>query len=486
LGNEATYTDVSSLGDAGDRRFVVVVPVDSSGPDLCKVITSAIAIGYPSPIIVNWGKDFHKGGGFGSSHLGKITGALEYLDGVTGDSGHDDDRLQENDLVLIVDAYDIWFQLPPELLIRRFHENNRLANERLAQQWVGKNMPMKQTVIVSSQKKCFPLDAGSNLHCDALPDSPLRTDLYGASTDMDPEVNPNGYHDVRPKFINSGSMMGPVGDMRRFLRRAKHKLDSGVANDVHLFSDQGIFGEVLGEQEAWRNWRRLLQRSKGPLASEATAIIQRDMEYHVGLDYYQNLFIPTVMEDDDGQFVKLSNYTAIARYSSDLGISPVRVNGIPDDLQGLHNPLSHLLSVADSLSWEEMPLYTDFFTTAVPPVVHHNAHKDGRKERRTTWWDRTWYFPYLRDLLMMQINDYQLKPLAKLMSDKGGEVVYWAPASQDGKRNPRNFNDTVSKNKELMEELDFDDVCRFEDEKDGHHWYDEVFRDHKGPLQGRS
>lgn len=480
----ATYNSAYSLGDAGDRRFVVVVPADSPGPDLCKVITSAIAIGYPSPIIVNWGKDFHKGGsGFGSSHLGKIMGTLEYLDGVTGESGHDDDKLRDDDLVLIVDAYDIWFQLPPEVLIRRYHQNNQLANERLAEQWAGRNLPMKQTILVSSQKKCFPQGVGSDLHCGALPDSPLPSDLYGASTDMNPEKNPNGYHDVRPKFLNSGSIMGPVGDMRRFLRRAKHKVDSGIANEVHLFSDQGVFSEILGEQEAWRSWQRLLKTSSKALNREASAIVQQNMEYHVGLDYYQNLFIPTVMEDDDGQFVSPNNATAIARYSDILGISPVRVNGVPEDLRGVHNPLADLEHVQGKLSWEEMPMYTDFFTTAVPAVVHHNAHKDGRKNRRTTWWDRTWYFPHLRDLMTMQTSRTQLEPLAKLKSSKGGQVVYWAPASDSQRHKPRNFNVSASQNKELMGELDFNDVCRFEDEGDSHHWYNEVFRDNKGGFE---
>lgn len=459
------------------------MPVDGPGPDLCKVLTSAIAIGYPSPIIVNWGKDFHKGGGFGSSHLGKITGALEYLDGVTGESGHADDKLNDNDLVLIVDAYDIWFQLPPGVLLQRFHENNRKANERLAEQWNGNDVPMKQTIIVSTQKKCFPLpDAGSNLHCDALPDSPLPSDLYGPSTDMDPNVNPNGYHDIRPKFINSGSIMGPVGDMRKFLRQAKHKMDAGIANDVHLFSDQGIFGEVLGEQEVWRNWQRMLHRSRAlPIGEEATTI-QQNMEYHVGLDYYQNLFIPTVMEDDDGQFIRLSNRTTIAEYSSDLGISPVRLEGAPNDLSGVHNPLADVAKDRENLSWEEMPLYADFYTTAVPVIVHHNAHKDGRKERRTQWWDRTWYFPHLRALVTMQLQRTELQPLAMLDTENGSKVVYTAPISHTTKRRPRKFISPPGDKAEPIEEVDFRDVCRFEEEKEGQHWYDEVFRDNKGPL----
>lgn len=42
----------------GNRRFVVILPASTPSPSLCKTITSAIALGYPMPVIVNWEVNF--------------------------------------------------------------------------------------------------------------------------------------------------------------------------------------------------------------------------------------------------------------------------------------------------------------------------------------------------------------------------------------------------------------------------------------------
>ncbi|KAH7162075.1 hypothetical protein B0J13DRAFT_632887 [Dactylonectria estremocensis] len=468
----------------GQRRFVVVIPADGPNPDLCKLITSAIALGYPSPVIVNWGEtSFKVEGGFWGPYLGKISGTLEYLDRVTLPDTNKGDILTDDDLVLIVDAYDVWFQLPPNMLLQRYHESNRKANARLAKQWgTSDEMPMKQTVIVSAQKRCFPtLKEGSNLHCDAVPESDLMPDVYGPQTD----ANANHYHEVRPRFMNSGSFMGPAGDMKRYFRRVKERLEKGLASELPYPGDQGIFAEIWGEQEVWRQWRRDFHSSlTGDLPNhEAAAFIQRDCEFHIGLDYSQNLFLPTVYEENDGRFISLNEKAVIEKHSKDLGISPIHLQGVPKDLVGTHNPLSDIVpkGSSETVDWGDMPLYADFFTTAVPVVLHHNAWKHGLKERRTKWWDQTWYFSHLRQLLEQQMKPRKLRPLVTLPTHNG-QLVYFAPKSDAEKRKPRAYNQKTVKTG--FREIELDDVCRYEDEtKDSReHWYDEVFRDGKGPM----
>lgn len=482
---EVRYSSELEDITARDQRFVVVVPADSPGPDLCKLVTSAIALGYPSPIIVNWGKDFQKTEDhFGSSHLGKITGTLEYLDWITRKTANEGDRLDDQDLVLVVDAYDIWFQLPPEVLLRRYHEANKKANARLVHQWgAAEEVPMQQSIIISTQKRCFPtIKSGSNLHCDDLPESNLRPDLYGPKTDRPSR----GFHEVRPRYVNSGSIMGPAGDMKRYFRRVQETMERGLSDGTELTSDQGIFGEVLGEQEVWRKWRRERRASlDGDLPNdEGTALIQRNFEFHVGLDYAQDMFLPTVYEENDGDFVAINNGSVIDSKSYDLGISPTRVNGLPGDIEEARNPLKDLVpnQGSEAYDWGDLALYVDFFTAAIPAVLHHNAWKNGLKERRVTWWDRTWFFPYLRQLLNLRLTPGKRKALAKIPA-RGGDRVYWAPRSDEQKRKPRLFDvQTVAQG---LDELDFGDVCRYPDEEkdgDGKHWYDEVFRDGAGAL----
>lgn len=205
---------------------------------VCQEITSAAS---PN------NDDSHCKGWQAGSHLAKITGSLEYLDLATKPDTPKENRLEENDIVVLTDSYDCWFQLPPNVLLKRYHEANTQANRRLAAGWKGRgDLPFEQTIIVSAQKKCFPpSSSGSVLHCDELPEGPVRKDLYGPKTDL----NPSKFHDVRPKFLNSGRMIGPVGDMRRYFRRVQERMQRGLINGKDLYSDQGVFGEIFAEQE---------------------------------------------------------------------------------------------------------------------------------------------------------------------------------------------------------------------------------------------
>ncbi|KFA55669.1 hypothetical protein S40293_05266 [Stachybotrys chartarum IBT 40293] len=479
---------------AGDRRFVVVVPADDPNPDLCKVVTSAIALGYPSPVVLNWGKDFNKHGkDFGSSHLGKITGTLEYLEEMTRSDADDGDRLSDDDLVLVVDAYDVWFQLPPEVMLRRYHAQNQEADRRLEAQWPGSSpveQTMRQSIIVSTQKRCWPTpkDSPSRLHCHALPESPLRRDLYGPGTDTRSLLNP--WHDYRPRFLNSGTILGPAGDMRRYFRRVKEKMDRTLAaNGGRLASDQGVFAEVLGEQEIWRTWRRdrAYNSSSGVSPEEAVMMAGADFEFGVGLDYSQQMSLPTNYEEHDGQFVLLKDEDRIEQLSHRLGISPKRLSGVPSDLALAHNPLRDVAAAGEAVGgWDAMPVYADFFTTAVPVILHHNAYRLGRKYRRTQWWSQTWFFPHLRALLELRLNarGEAPRPLATLPARGGGSLTYWAPASDATKKHPRVFEADEVAGGQGLAELEFGELCRWptEDEGSWRHWYDEVFRDGKGPI----
>ncbi|KAF9870626.1 hypothetical protein CkaCkLH20_11932 [Colletotrichum karsti] len=489
--NENNLAPLPAIEKGGPRRLRVIVPADGPSPDLCKMLMSALVSEYPSPVIVNWGRDFHKSPGwFGGSHLGKIDGTLEFLDAITSDRAPKDERLGADDLVLVVDAYDLWFQLPPSLLVRRYMAQNHAADQRILKEWgVSSNswfsstsnktdfIP-RQSIIISTQKKCWPDPTlGADPHCDELPESSAREDLYGPHTDEDPEQ----FHDVRPRYVNSGSFMGPVGDMRRMLRRAQEKVDEKRAAGVDIFSDQGIFAEMFGEQEMWRASKRQYRASAKEDPSRISEIeLEADrFEYGIGLDYIQDLFTPTVFEEDDGEYVVLSNETALLKAAEDRVIIPPRVHGVPEDILGVRNPISGA-GVDTEMEWSEMPLYTDFWSTSVPVIVHHNAHRNGLKDHRLSeWWKRTWFFPHLRRLLEIQGQPKNPKPLLKIAGQHGAEdLVYWAPQADENKRKTRIFNNEKLK-EEGLPESDWNSLCINEGHEE---WWKEMFQDGKGPL----
>ncbi|KFA79345.1 hypothetical protein S40288_03530 [Stachybotrys chartarum IBT 40288] len=455
------------------RRFSMVIPVTSSSPDLCKTIVTGLALGYPSPIIINWHIDYHAITKWdGGKNLPKIPGFVNYLDAAMHPDVHPSERLEEDDIVLMVDAFDVWFQLPAEVMLRRYHEINEQANARLRRQWKGPDpMPMFQTVVAASGKNCHPQPAsGSNLHCDKLPISPLRDDLYGPETDKN-LTNPR---DNRPRYINGGVYIGPAGDMRRLFRRAMQKMEAGINQGVHLFSEQGVPGEVLGEQEVWRQWRR----DNEVTGDDAMALMDRDFEYHFGLDYAQTLSVQTYWTDTpdglfDGAFVTLNNQTSIDEYSKQLGISPVRLKGVPEDIKRAQHPLAHISE--DPPDWGDMPLYADFFTESVPVIVHHNGFKD----RRTKWWTRPWFHRPLRHLLTSHMAPIDPAVPLATVEEEDSTTKYWFLEAEHTDRRPRRMNDTA---RARLRSMNFGELCHFEDKSDVH-WWEEVFRDAEGPLE---
>lgn len=462
------------------RRLVVLLPASKPDPSLCKVITSAIAMGYPSPHIINWGRKMEDGkdGWWGGPHLSKIIGAVEYLEWMSRDIVHEGDRLRDDDLVFLVDAYDVWFQLPPEVLIKRWHGANQEANRRLAKQWTSAGPPpFSQLIVMSSQKRCYPdWDDGSNPHCGDLPDSPLRNDLYGPETDNGVE------HLLKPKFANSGSILGPFKEMKRYLRQVRNQMEKLKADGKWMKSDQGIFSQVLGEQEIWRKYVMAAQECKQIHYDQGTRMMLDHFEFQVGLDYSQQITIPTESAHEDGRILRVNDQAFIAEHSKELGIDPVRLTAVPKDIQLARNPLQGLAIVPDEqLNWADMPLYADFFTRAIPATIHHNAWADGRKGRNKEWWDQTWFFPHLRELLTHNLQPGTLAPLANVTL-AGGNVLYWALPSDEFQRKPRVFD--VGRSGEGLPEVEFEGVCRWWNETETweRRWWDEVFRDGKGPL----
>ena len=91
-----------TLGTSGSREtkqahLHIVIPASQPGPNLCKLLLSLEVLGYPAPVLINWGKEYNEPGLVeGGSHLAKITGIADYLDSL----GEDYDE----DIVLMVDG----------------------------------------------------------------------------------------------------------------------------------------------------------------------------------------------------------------------------------------------------------------------------------------------------------------------------------------------------------------------------------------------
>lgn len=418
------------------------------------------------------------------SHLKKITGVLDFLEWATSDDAINGTRLAEDDLILMLDAHDVWLQLPPSVLLQRYFAANDRANERLATQFgASYNAMTRQTILASSQKRCVaPRNKFSHLNCDYVPESPLPDTVFGLFTDSR-LAKPQYW---RPRWLNSGSFMGPAGDMKRYFRRVDERMYqhlTKVEKEDDLSGDQGIFAEIFGEQEVWRYETSMNETGERSFVRRAEAGEQ--FEYHVGLDYNQELFYPTCYSEHSGYFVSLDDTKSVAESSKHAGVEPPRVHGVPKDVNETRMPLAELeQSAAMPNSWASVPLYVDFWTTSIPVAIHHNAWKNGLKNRQRAWWDKTWYFPHLRQLLEFRMwSNSTLLPTGE-MSAASGSLTLWPYPRGESSKAAMLFEQQGESGTRSLRSASWTGVCESSDERadTASRWYDEVFRDGKGPL----
>ena len=394
-------------------------------------------LNFPAPTLINFGKVFDGEGWDKGSHTGKIQGVHEFLSREI--DFHDDD------LVLIIDGYDVWFQLPPEVLVRRYHAMIEEANQRLRREYgtVVRETPWKisgtetvqrykQTVVFGADKLCWPNDTDAPA-CASLPESTLRKDIYGPQTDKDPEGFAN-----RPKYLNSGTVIGPVGDVRAIYRRAMEMVEDGRG----ILGDQFVFAEIFGEQEQQRTavkasskadsskWLLHLSgmQSTNSLTDYIPAPVQNasrssesHFEFSIGLDYHSYLFQTLTHSIDDIEFINFTNTTTLLNAQSLRQIPKPQPLTFPPDLEQARPPYpskntlidlaastllptsSNYESLPDNTTWHNTTLATNVHTQQIPTLLHIN----GDKSPLDTWWSSMWFQPHARTLLRHQMRSPQ-------------------------------------------------------------------------------
>lgn len=440
--------------------FHILIPADRSDVNLCKTILSATILGYPTPTLYNWAKTGDK--------MAKISGGLDYLRAL--DSNHDED------MVLLVDGFDLWFQLSPQIMIDRYNEINNRAHERMRGRVGDEVMDTSattQTIIFSSQKRCWP-GKGDDLSCYAVPESSLPRYIYGPQTDIDVGDTRNPYLKFRQRWLNAGFMIGPVNELRTLFERA---LERAEANPNQEGNDQNVLSTIWGEQEYVREAARLSklppwkrgQRAPRKAFEPATGT---NYEFGIGLDYESALSIPTVFAEYDSQWVVFSDSKTLDKAFSEYNITDPRATSIQADVANEPTPFNSIRNdkaddgrlPTQSMSWKEVPLYTNLWTGIIPAVIHHNAHRNGLKSLRQTVWDRMWFQPYARALLNARMRE-PYKPIA--VSKSNGRKWF---STMDGERSLGAWTD----NAEQGGWMDWTDLCSAQDQE-------EIFRDGKGP-----
>jgi len=421
------------------------MPATERNAHLCKAVTSAMILNYPPPTLIGYGKEFH--GTEYDAMAARVKGIYHYLT----NSKH----LKDNDLVLIVDGFDVLFQLPPEVTIRRFHELLKENNERLRRKYGmvmvatqdGKKRELvqkySQRVLFAASKVCFP-NPPDDVGCVTVPKSTLAPDIYGPKTDSHPDGHLN-----RPRWIHSGGVIGQVGDLKLIYAQVVE----AIGHRRHKHGDQLALGHIYGKQEYVRElerrrthsgWTEWLREKIGiSEASNLTGINiplepGRRYEYGIGVDYESRLFFNMLHSKDDVEWLRYSNVTKVSRVQQEHGVPRERRLTLPKDIQQhAQNPFivpkmaegdvikppfnASIDALPDpkNCSWNDLPLMTNIHSTSVPVMIHLN----GDKALRQPWWSNMWYHPWARALL----RKYMRAPRSRIVSQSSllGGYDWW-------------------------------------------------------------
>jgi hypothetical protein len=377
---------------------------------------------------------------------------------------NDKKKVKDDDLVLIIDGYDIWFQLPPKIMIERYYTIIEEANERLRSRYGmvlhEKSGPLRkrelvqkyeQKVLFGADKICWP-NHEEDPACAAVPYSTLPKNVYGAETDKDPHAFLN-----RPRYLNSGAIMGPAADIRAIYKVAIQKAEAGHGN----FGDQYVFAEIFGEQEYQREVNRKSSQGTGgrwldwlsgalgtpdsPLSSNVTinnSTIKpgQNYEFFLGVDYESRLFQTMTHSAGDVEYVMYNDSDRLAQVQDKYESLRAQPFSLPVDVQRADPPYSYaspgdesedlteriLLPFSPKLddigrepSWYEIPLATNVYTSNVPSLLHFN----GDKSLLDTWWPSMWYSRDSRALLRRYVRSGIGRNAARA-ADAGG-LKWW-------------------------------------------------------------
>lgn len=388
------------------RSLHLLLPATGPNVDFCKLLLSAAVTGYPEPIFIGWdGRGIYNGS---QSHLFKITETLTYLRSLPPSA--------DSDLVLLLDAYDIWLQLRPEIMIERYYHvlkqnDQRVKEEGLLNRFHG-GARIHHSIVVGPDKVHWP-QGEEDAATWAVPISMLPENAFGPDTD-------HNMITARPRWLNSGTIMGPVKDIRDYFSATVDMLSRKYDSNYEFrTSDQYYFAEVWAEQEIQRS--RLRDGAdfdeKPDVGNGVTGIVPdippgRRTEFHVCLDYSLELFQTAAGFE---RHLTWMRHNQTSKAYPDLTTNPdepepevasgpakeLRIDQwlLQDDIMASEPPFAAIDSswtdTPPEQSWSEALLGTNVVTQLVYPLFHIT----GDKTLRDRWWPRMWFHPHAELLL---------------------------------------------------------------------------------------
>ncbi|KAF8439182.1 hypothetical protein BGX38DRAFT_1261934 [Terfezia claveryi] len=341
------------------------IPVNQPSLLFCKSLASAIINTYPPPILINFNTTYAKPK---LAHGAKLAGMAEYLRNPRQLGPGTEKTTWETDLVLFADGFDIWYQLPSDVLIRRY---TYFRTNVKGSGWTSK-APAPAPVIFGADKRCWPNKSNSP-PCKLAPESCLPKDAYGADT-TDKVIGKSSYKRFRPRYLNSGTVLGEWASMREVYVKAAKEAADRVRIGKEVLSDQGVLADVWGEDLE----RDELNRKR--TGTDEGSVRDNVRSMGIVLDYESRLFQTMTHSHDDVKWNMVNTHPTAGDRDMDLS-SDIYTAPLPPVLQ----------------------LATNLVSNTIAALVHFNGPKFPLgSEKKPGWWGRMWWFnlfPEVTDII---------------------------------------------------------------------------------------
>jgi hypothetical protein len=197
----------------------LVIPVPDLDAELCKTVLSAEVLHYSTPTLVQW--DAVAGDGLANVRR-RTTAVRDHLGELI--------EHHENDTVILLDSASTWFQIRPEVLLKRYYGIIDEGNLRLVARIGAEAMQehgVEQSVVFTASSIC----GAAEEQCAQAPESPLIQKASQA---------------IAPRYLGQGMAIGPVKDLFEIYRRAVAIIEQ--AEDSHL-SELAVLSDIFSKQE---------------------------------------------------------------------------------------------------------------------------------------------------------------------------------------------------------------------------------------------
>jgi hypothetical protein len=429
---------VSPRTDSSDELvpdyFHFLLAATGTGVEFCRTILSAAAVDFPTPRIIGWQeeKPAENSTTVMNPQLARIDSVLTYLNQV----GHDLDE----ELILIADGHDVWFQLRLSVLLERYHAINERANRRIYNRLgstVVKGHNITQRVIFSAQSSCWP-ENEDNIECYTAPQSEVPV-THSKAKGEDSTIYP-------PRYLSSATILGPVGVVREIFKAAaeKAKEESNGDRDVfaRMFGEQEYQREVMRSHNLW--WWHWIATFFAPdkhaniIAPHPTRERMSPWEgarydYGIGLDYRGELSQPSNFSEQETQFI-VYQPSQDGSQKGQQDKTPARKSAFPTEIENSTPPFwtadyTGLTKLPDQ-EWSQVPLYTNMGTGVIPVLVHSRAHRNGMQDRIKAKWDQMWFYPHFRPIINTKSNTWRMP--AALIDGPNGPAEFWGTIDERG------------------------------------------------------